>query len=95
MKLSDRAYEQYTTVLKKNKRTCRDQATRKMIRNRELALPMNKTFDGRGIVYSYGTMRFMVRDEVVMWIENEHKQLPMWYKDKDKYRELNRQLGIL
>lgn len=94
LKLSDRAYEQYTTSLKKNRRICRDQATRKMIRNRELALPMNKTWDGKGIIYSYGAMRFMVRDNVVVWIENGHRELPMWYKDKEKYHKLNRQLGI-
>lgn len=94
LKLSDKAYEHYITRTSRNKKTCRLTAAKKMTRNLALSIRLTKTRDGSGVIYSYGDMRFMVKNSTVEWIENGHKRLPMWYKNKKKYDELNRQLGI-
>lgn len=92
--IADSAYLYYKKTVKGNKYTTKDQVARKLTRNMLLSLPTKRTKDGQGVVYAYGHMRFMVRNNIVEWVDDTQKQLPMWFLDKEKHKKLTEQLEI-
>lgn len=73
------------------------QAQRKMSRNMALAFSYKKDSEAKKhprAWYSYGALRFMVRDGEVKWIQNHCRTFPMWYKDWDRYYGLSEYFRI-
>ncbi|MGG0667780.1 hypothetical protein ABE073_04540 [Lederbergia citrisecunda] len=94
LKLSYQAYKQYKALVNGNEDIRIHDAEKKLTRCMHLAIPLSKTLDGEGIIYSYGSMRFLVKHGEVKWVGNRFFVPPMWYKDEGKYFELTVKLGI-
>lgn len=95
--MSDSSYKYYTSKVKGNAKTSRNMASLKLTRNRELALCYKRDNSAKKnprAWYGYGSLRFMVQDNEVKWIENDCANFPMWYLDWDKYVKLSEELGI-
>lgn len=74
-----------------------DQAKRKMTRNMLLAFPYKKDSDVKKhprVWYTYGSLRFIVKNNEVTWIVNHKPVFKAWSKDWDEYNRLNKDLGI-
>lgn len=94
LKITDEVFSEYTYKIVDSKYDSRDLVERKLTRNRLLSASMGKTRDEKGMIYSYGSLRFMVKNDIVEWLACNQPVLPMWYKDREKYNELNIELGI-
>jgi hypothetical protein len=92
--ITDSVYINYKKVVKGSRYITKEQAAKKLTRNMLLSLPTKRTKDGQGVVYAYGHMRFMVKNNTVEWLEDDHKKLPMWFLDKEKHEQLTVELGI-
>lgn len=92
LKLSKNSFDYYRKNVNINSSITISDAQIKLTRNKILALPY-KISKGK-TWYAYGNLRFMVKDDVIEWIENGHSQHPKWKKDVEKYKELSKRLGI-
>lgn len=92
LKLNQNSLIYYRNRVNRNKYTSLIDTRKKLTRNMYLSF-IYKASKGR-TWYTYGNLRFMVKDDVVEWIENGHSQHPKWEKDISKYLELSRVLGI-
>lgn len=92
LKLNESSYKYYCKNVNVNSLSTLTDARLKMTRNMHLSI-IYKT-NKKKTWYAYGNLRFMVKDDVVEWIENGHLQHPKWEKDMNKYRELSKKLGI-
>lgn len=92
LKLSRSSFDYYRKNVGLNSNITMIDAQTKLTRNKILALPY-KMSKGK-TWYAYGNLRFMIKDDVIEWIENGHSQHPKWTKDINKYKELSKRLGI-
>jgi len=93
LKMTDAAFNYYKNSVKGNKHISYEQACLKMTRNMMLALPVNKK-NGR-IIYMYGTLHFSIKNGRVSWIMNNRPIPAVWYKDRVRYDEITKMLGII
>jgi hypothetical protein len=93
LKLKRKVEKYYRNNVRGNKNISYDQIRRKMTRNMLLA----KKADSTGYsaqLYQYGSLWFLVKDGKVVWMRNKCYVPEDWELDKDKYNELNKELGI-
>lgn len=98
IKLNKASLSYYQRFVKGNENITEDQANRKMTRNMLLALPYKRDSDARvspRVWYSYGCLRFIVKDGEVIWIQNKLPVMKSWHKDYEKYEILNKKLEIV
>lgn len=82
----------YRKSIRGNEDISEDQARRKMTRNMMLAYPYRQESRAKKhprTFYTYGSLRFIVRDNIVISLINHQKVFKVWKKDWDKYNELN------
>lgn len=94
LKINDTVYSHYKMMVKGCKYDTKDQVARKLTRSYLMAIPLKTSNNGKGKIYAYGSQRFMVENNTVIWIEDGKSVLPMWYKDNQRYKELTKELGI-
>lgn len=94
LKMTDSAFNYYKNSVKGNKNITYEQACLKMTRNMMLALPVKKN-NGKRLVYMYGTLHFTVQNGRVNWIGNQRPIPAVWYKDRVRYDEITKTLGIV
>lgn len=87
----------YRKKVKGNEDISDDQARRKMTRNMLLAYPYKRESSVKKhprTWYSYGSLRFIVKDNKVTSLINHQRVFKAWVKDWDKYKELNARFDI-
>lgn len=92
LELTDKVYHYYRKNVKGNINITEDQARRKITRNMHLAFKYKD--DGTNKSYSYGCLRFTVKNGKVIWIKNWMKKHKVWEMDAKKYTELSKAYGI-
>lgn len=98
IKLNKASLSYYQRFVKANENISEDQANRKMTRNMLLAMPYKKDSEAKKnprVWYSYGCLRFIVKNNEVIWIQNKLPMMKGWYKDYEKYETLNKELEII
>lgn len=98
IKLNLTCLSYYQRFVKANENISEDQANRKMTRNMMLAMAYKRDGEAKKsprVWYSYGCLRFIVKNGEVIWIQNKLPMMKGWYKDYEKYAQLNKELGIL
>jgi hypothetical protein len=95
LKLRTGAYFYYRNHVKGNKNTDYQLAKLKLNRNVLLAkkLPIKKDRPNR-LLYYYGNLAIIVEDDTIVWLQNYRDRNNHFYVDKNKYKELNKTLGI-
>ncbi|MGG0667771.1 hypothetical protein ABE073_04495 [Lederbergia citrisecunda] len=97
LSLNKHSLDYYRRFVKGNLGISEDQASRKMSRNMLLAYPYkydSLTKQRPRVWYAYGCLRFIVRDNEVIWMQNHQPVFKVWYKDLEKYERLNKEFGI-
>lgn len=92
LKLKKEAYYIYKQT-HGNRDTSYDKARRKLTRNVLLADRI-RAISGNQILYKYGCLDILVRDNEVIRVHNSYNKKYNFKKDIIKYNELNRLLGI-
>lgn len=95
--LNTDALNYYKKNVKGNVNTTEDQARRKMTRNMMLAHAYQQDGSAKKhprTWYSYGCLRFIVKNGEVTWMKNNNRLIYQWKKDIEKYNELNKLLEI-
>lgn len=93
-KLGGNVFNTYRTTVKGNENISKPQARRKLTRNIMLAVKRYNKIEGLDY-YMYGCLHMIVKGDTIVWIKNRCSVPPMWFKDIDKYNELNVLLGII
>lgn len=94
LNISNKLYEKYKDIVKKNEKTSIELARKKMTRNFLLS-KQKPTHSGRGIYCRYGRLHFIVSENnEVVWMRNNNATSSEWQKDLRLYMELNEKLGI-
>ena len=92
-RVSKRVVEDYQSDIRGMENLTRNQIKRKLFRNLLLAHEYdNANHDGRA--FSYGNLFMVVKDNKLVYIENFGAKPREWNKDKVKYKQLNKILGI-
>jgi len=105
LKLSKKAYKQYTSSVKENEDTGLDQAARKLTRNVQIVkekvekhrwMKDNLVIEGTlSTTYCYGSLHIKVRNGKVVGIKNHQEDKNFeFFVPKKRYIQLSRQLGI-
>jgi hypothetical protein len=101
LKLTDKVFQYYKENVKENENITRDQAAKKLTRNKELAMrvpPRNNRERQKGYqMYYYGNLHFVVSDDKVIHIKNHadgNLHCAGWFLDENRYAELTNKLGI-
>lgn len=91
--VSYEAYEMYREIVEDADKDDYDMVRRKLTRNMALSLQKPRD-DGESVYCIYGSLHFIVvKGREVVWIKNGYNPRN-WKKDRRKYVELNRVLGI-
>lgn len=85
--------EDYQADVRGMENLTRNQIKRKLFRNLLLAAEGVSNKESRR-VFSYGNLFMVINDNKLIYLENFGSKPPGWVKDKVKYKELNRILGI-
>lgn len=95
--LSENSLDYYRKRVKGNKDISEEQARRKMTRNMILAFQYKKDNETKKYPrawFTYGCLRFIVKNSEVTWIVNHQPVFKVWKKDWEKYAELNKKFRI-
>ncbi|WJV20785.1 hypothetical protein QU593_10245 [Rossellomorea marisflavi] len=94
LKFKKGLYEFYKEEVSGNKNISLDLARKKMTRNMLLSEKANSE-NHRGQKYKYGSLHFIVNQGgVITWMNNSCFPPRKWSIDKDKYKQLNKELLI-
>lgn len=105
LNLTGKAYDKYRLSVKGNGNIAYDQAQKKLTRNVVLVKETierkpyeKKRFMSRslrGVTYHYGNLDITVRFGKIVDIENNKGQPVKWSFPRERYQQLNKELGIL
>lgn len=94
LEVSQGAFKYYRENVSGNENTSYAQVQRKLTRNMLLAHEFEPIEGKEGILYQYGCMKFIVRNNRVIWIRNKIKKLDFWKLNMDEYIRLSQESDI-
>ena len=96
-KVSKKALEQYRTTVKGNENTPDDQVVKKLSRNIQLVIETAPERITKGFfrtTFKYGNLYILTRGDTVVKILNHKGSPAKWKFPRQRYIEINEQLGI-